>query len=87
MIPGVEIITPIRDLKLSREEEIAYLKSKGIEMNFEKRCILSIKVYGEQVLVEKKLLIAKACCLKKHGRHKSPIPEARKSLKVLIKEN
>ncbi|HEX3166293.1 MAG TPA: argininosuccinate synthase [Chitinophagaceae bacterium] len=36
MIPGVEIITPIRDLKLSREEEIAYLKSKGIEMNFEK---------------------------------------------------
>jgi argininosuccinate synthase len=36
MIPGVEIITPIRDLKLSREEEIVYLKSKGIEMNFEK---------------------------------------------------
>jgi len=36
MIPGVEIITPIRDLKLSREEEIAYLKSKGIAMNFEK---------------------------------------------------
>jgi argininosuccinate synthase len=36
MIPGVEIITPIRDLKLSREQEIEYLKSKGIEMNFEK---------------------------------------------------
>ena len=36
MIPGVEIITPIRDLKLSREEEIDYLKSKGVEMNFEK---------------------------------------------------
>jgi len=36
MIPGVEIITPIRDLKLSREQEIAYLKSKGVEMNFEK---------------------------------------------------
>jgi argininosuccinate synthase len=36
MIPGVEIITPIRDLKLSREEEISYLKSKGVEMNFEK---------------------------------------------------
>ena len=28
MIPGVEIITPIRDLKLSREEEIDYLKRK-----------------------------------------------------------
>jgi len=36
MIPGVEICTPIRDLKLSREEEIAYLKSKGVDMNFEK---------------------------------------------------
>jgi argininosuccinate synthase len=36
MIPGVEIITPIRDLKLSREEEIAYLKHKGVDMNFEK---------------------------------------------------
>lgn len=36
MIPGVEICTPIRDMKLSREEEIAYLKSKGVEMNFER---------------------------------------------------
>src|SRR5919112_923010 len=36
MIPGVEIITPIRDLKLSREEEIEYLKKKGVDMNFSK---------------------------------------------------
>jgi argininosuccinate synthase len=36
MIPGIEIITPIRDLKLSREQEIEYLKSKGVEINFEK---------------------------------------------------
>ena len=36
MLPSVEIITPIRDRKLSREDEIAYLKSKGVEMNFEK---------------------------------------------------
>ncbi|ULQ56939.1 argininosuccinate synthase [Flavihumibacter rivuli] len=36
MIPGVEIITPIRDLKLSREEEIGYLKKKGVDMNVEK---------------------------------------------------
>lgn len=36
MIPGVEIITPIRDLKLSREAEIDYLKKKGVHMNFEK---------------------------------------------------
>lgn len=36
MVPDMEIITPIRDLKLSREEEIAYLKNKGVDMNFDK---------------------------------------------------
>jgi argininosuccinate synthase len=36
LLPGVEIISPIRDQKLSREEEIRYLKAKGVEMNFEK---------------------------------------------------
>lgn len=36
MIPGVEIITPIRDMKLSREEEITYLQSQAVEMNFSK---------------------------------------------------
>lgn len=36
LVPGIEIITPIRDMKLSREEEISYLKSKGVAMNFEK---------------------------------------------------
>lgn len=36
LTPGLEIITPIRDLKLSREEEIEYLKAKGVFMNFEK---------------------------------------------------
>jgi len=34
--PSAEIITPIRDLKLSREEEISFLKENGIQMNFEK---------------------------------------------------
>jgi argininosuccinate synthase len=36
MIPGIEILTPIRDLKLSREQEISYLEEKGVEMNFSK---------------------------------------------------
>lgn len=31
LIPGVEIITPIRDLKLSREAEIEYLNTHGVE--------------------------------------------------------
>ncbi len=36
MIPSVEIITPIRDMQLSRQQEIDYLQSKGVKMNFEK---------------------------------------------------
>jgi argininosuccinate synthase len=36
LVPGIEIITPIRDMKLSREEEVSYLKSKGVQMNFDK---------------------------------------------------
>lgn len=36
MIPGIQIITPIRDLGLSREEEISYLRERNVEMNFEK---------------------------------------------------
>ena len=35
-LPGVEIITPIRDLRLSREAEIAYLRDNGVDMNAEK---------------------------------------------------
>jgi argininosuccinate synthase len=33
LAPGLEIITPIRDKKLSREAEIDYLKAKGIDFN------------------------------------------------------
>lgn len=36
MAPEIEILTPIRDLKLSREAEIEFLKENGVEMNFEK---------------------------------------------------
>jgi argininosuccinate synthase len=36
LCPDVEIITPIRDMKLSREAEIEFLKSHGVNMNFEK---------------------------------------------------
>lgn len=36
LVPEVGIITPIRDLKLSREAEIEYLKAHGVEYNFEK---------------------------------------------------
>lgn len=36
LIPDVEIITPIRDLKLSREAEIEYLNKHGVEYSAEK---------------------------------------------------
>ena len=36
LIPEVEIITPIRDKKLSREQEIEFLKQHGVEMDFQK---------------------------------------------------
>ncbi len=62
MIPGVEIITPIRDLKLSREEEIAYLKEKGVAMNFEKsmysinKGLWGTSVGGKETLSSKGML-------------------------------
>jgi argininosuccinate synthase len=62
MIPGVEILTPIRDLKLSREEEIAYLKGKGVEMNAEKamysinKGLWGTSVGGKETLSSKGML-------------------------------
>lgn len=62
MIPGVEIITPIRDLKLSREEEIDYLKFKGVEMNFAKavysinKGLWGTSVGGKETLSSKGML-------------------------------
>ncbi len=34
LAPGIQIITPIRDLGLSREQEIAYLREHGVEEDF-----------------------------------------------------
>lgn len=62
MIPGVEIITPIRDLKLSREEEISYLKERNVQMNFEKAAysinkgLWGTSVGGKETLLSKGLL-------------------------------
>ncbi|MET2985904.1 argininosuccinate synthase [Aureibaculum conchae] len=36
LAPEIEIITPIRDLKLSRQEEIEFLKEHGVELSWEK---------------------------------------------------
>ncbi len=34
--PGITVLTPIRDQKLSREKEIEYLKEKGVEIPWDK---------------------------------------------------
>ncbi|MDP3467642.1 MAG: argininosuccinate synthase [Daejeonella sp.] len=50
MIPGVEIITPIRDLKLSREAEIEYLNNHGVEYTAEKaRYSINKGIWGTSV--------------------------------------
>lgn len=36
LAPEIQIITPIRDLKLARQDEIAYLKENGIDLPWEK---------------------------------------------------
>ena len=36
LAPGIEIISPIRDKQLSREAEIEYLKSQGIDLDWKK---------------------------------------------------
>lgn len=62
MIPGVQIITPIRDQRISREAEIAYLKGKGVEMNFEKsmysinKGLWGTSVGGKETLTSKGML-------------------------------
>ncbi len=50
LIPGVEIITPIRDLKLSREAEIDYLKERGVVYSAEKaRYSINKGIWGTSV--------------------------------------
>ncbi len=62
MIPGIEIITPIRDLKLSREAEIEYLKNKRVDMNFNKsmysinKGLWGTSVGGKETLSSKGML-------------------------------
>lgn len=62
MIPGIEIITPIRDLQLSREQEIEYLKAKKVNMNFDKsmysinKGLWGTSVGGKETLSSKGML-------------------------------
>jgi argininosuccinate synthase len=62
LAPHIKIITPIRDQKLSRQEEIDYLKSNGIDMNWDKakysvnKGLWGTSVGGEETLTSHKPL-------------------------------
>ncbi|TVZ54924.1 argininosuccinate synthase [Lutibacter sp. Hel_I_33_5] len=62
LAPEIEIITPIRDQKLSRQEEIDYLMSNGIDMNWNKakysvnKGLWGTSVGGEETLTSEKPL-------------------------------
>ncbi len=62
LIPEAEIITPIRDLQLSRQEEIAFLKEHGVDVAWEKakysinQGLWGTSVGGEETLTSDKTL-------------------------------
>ena len=64
LIPGVEIITPIRDLKLSREAEIEYLNKHGVEYSATKATYSINKgIWGTSVGGKETLTSASAAIL------------------------
>ena len=62
LAPEIEIITPIRDQKLSRQEEITYLKNNGIDLAWEKakysinKGLWGTSVGGEETLTSDEAL-------------------------------
>jgi len=62
LAPDIEIITPIRDKKLARQEEIDYLKSNGVDMSWDKakysinKGLWGTSVGGEETLTSNKAL-------------------------------
>ncbi|MBC3758034.1 argininosuccinate synthase [Hyunsoonleella sp. SJ7] len=62
LAPGIKIITPIRDQKLTRQEEIDYLKANGIDMSWEKakysinKGLWGTSVGGAETLTSEKAL-------------------------------
>ncbi|MBA6153871.1 argininosuccinate synthase [Gelidibacter maritimus] len=81
LAPHIEIITPIRDLKLSRQEEIDYLKSNGVDMSWDKakysvnKGLWGTSVGGEETLTSEKPLPEHAypSQLEKQGSEKATL--------------
>ncbi|WP_452231082.1 MULTISPECIES: argininosuccinate synthase [unclassified Lacinutrix] len=78
LAPQIKIITPIRDGKLTRQQEIDYLKENGIEASWEKakysvnKGLWGTSVGGEETLTSEKALPESAypSQLKKEGEDK-----------------
>ncbi|WP_282041307.1 argininosuccinate synthase [Winogradskyella flava] len=78
LAPDIEIITPIRDQQLSRQEEIEYLKANGIDLSWEKaqysvnKGLWGTSVGGAETLTSEKPLPESAypSQLKKDGEEK-----------------
>lgn len=66
MIPEVNVLTPIRDLKLSRQEEIEYLRKHGVDAEWSKakysinKGLWGTTVGGEETLTSDQFLPGKA---------------------------
>ncbi len=66
LAPEIKIITPIRDLQLSRDEEIEYLKKQGVERDWSKMAysinkgLWGTSVGGKETLTSRKPLPATA---------------------------
>lgn len=66
LAPEIEIITPIRDQKLTRQEEINYLKENGVDLSWEKakysinKGLWGTSVGGEETLTSTNPLPEKA---------------------------
>ena len=62
LTPNIEVIAPIREMKLSREQEIDYLKKNSVSMNFEKakysinKGIWGTSVGGKETLTSRNTL-------------------------------
>jgi argininosuccinate synthase len=78
LAPEIQIVTPIRDEKLSRQEEIDYLKANGIDMSWEKakysvnKGLWGTSVGGSETLTSDKALPSQAypSQLKNEGEEK-----------------
>lgn len=79
MVPQAQILTPIRDLTLSRDQEIKFLQEHGIDMNFEKAAysinkgLWGTSVGGKETLTSGEYLPETAWPTQVSAKEKKPV--------------